>query len=118
LANSAGPLFGRLGGSALFDALLPEVLDVLGVPPLQAPERSAGRENAELIGSYGPLSLSAGANDTLVLDAAALGQPEPVVLRRVGGDTYVVDPDPLGSMTVAVDGDLLYMGPFALPRSQ
>ena len=34
LANSAGPLFGPPGGSALFDDLLPELLAMLGVPAL------------------------------------------------------------------------------------
>jgi hypothetical protein len=117
LANSAGPLFGPPGGSALFDALLPDVLEVLGVPPLHSPRRSAGRQDAALVGSYGPLTLSQGANETLILDAAAFGSPQPLTLRRVGGDAFVVDGDPLGSMTIAVDDDLLYVGPFAVPRN-
>jgi CubicO group peptidase (beta-lactamase class C family) len=117
LANSAGPLFGPPGGSALFDALLPDVLEVLGVPPLGSPPRAAGRDLAALTGGYGPLTLSLGADQKLVLDAVAFGQPEPLVLRRMSGDAFVVDGDPLGSMTFAVDDDLLYVGPFALPRN-
>ena len=37
LANSAGPLFGPPGGSALFDSLLPALLELLEVPALPAP---------------------------------------------------------------------------------
>ena len=42
LANSAGSLFGPPGGSALFDALLPKLLDVLEVPPLPGPAYDVG----------------------------------------------------------------------------
>jgi hypothetical protein len=61
--------------------------------------------------------LSAGTHETLVLDAAAFGQPEPLTLRRLGGDTFVVHGDPPGGMPIAVDGSLLYIGPFAMPRN-
>ena len=51
LANSAGPLFGPPGGSALFDSLLPDMLELLEVPALGAPSygdsdagRRAGRQ--------------------------------------------------------------------------
>lgn len=117
LANGAGPLFGPPGGSALFDALLPEVLELLGVPPLVEPERVGGHEVAVLAGEYGPVRLTASDDDSLVLDAAAFGESQPLTLRRVGGDTFAVDGNPPGGMPVAVDGDLLYLGPFALPRS-
>ena len=117
LTNSAGPLFGPPGGSALFDALLGDVLDALGVPPLPEPDRPPGHELAALVGDYGPLTLSAGTHETLVLDAAAFGQSEPLTLRRLGGDTFVVHGDPPGGMPIAVDESLLYIGPFAVPRN-
>lgn len=34
-----------------------------------------------------------------------------------GCNAFVVDTDPPGAMTIAVDDDLLYIGPFALPRN-
>ncbi|MCX6399322.1 MAG: serine hydrolase [Propionibacteriales bacterium] len=117
LANSAGPLFGPPGGSALFDALLPVVLDVLGAPSLEAPYRPDGRADAELVGGYGPLTLSAGEDGSMMLDAAAFGEPEPLVLHRAGGDAFELAGSPPGGMTVAVVDDLLYVGPFALPRN-
>ena len=117
LANSAGPLFGPPGGSALFDALLADVLDVLGVPPLGPPRRPAGRDDAALVGDYGPLTLRVGADGTLALDAVAFGEPDPLVLHRAGGDTFVVKGDPPGGMTIAVGDGLLYIGPFAVPRN-
>ena len=45
------------------------------------------------------------------MDAGAFGAPEPLTLRRVGGDSFVVD----GKPPVAVDDLLLYLGPFAVP---
>jgi hypothetical protein len=117
LTNGAGPLFGPPGGSALFDALLGDVLESLGVPPLREPHRPPGHALAALVGDYGPLTLRAGTHDTLVLDAAAFGQPEPLALERVGGDAFVVRGNPPGAIPVAVDDDLLYLGPFAMPRN-
>jgi CubicO group peptidase (beta-lactamase class C family) len=117
LANSAGPLFGPPGGSALLDALLPDLLELLGVPALREPERPDGHDVDVLAGGYGPLSLTAGGVDVLTLDAGAFGAPEPLTLRRVGGDTFVVDGDLPGGMPVAVDDGLLYLGPFAVPRN-
>ncbi len=117
LASSAGPLFGPPGGSALFDALLPDLLELLGVPPLAAPVRTGGQDVGELAGRFGPVSLSAGPGDTLVLDAAAFGEPAPLELVRAGGNVFVPAGDPPGGMAVAVVQDLLYVGPFALPRT-
>lgn len=117
LANSAGPLFGPPGGSALFDALLAEVLQVLEVPSPAPPARAPGQPVWALTGHYGPLNLRAADDGTLALDAAAFGEPEPLVLRRVSGDAFVVDGNAPGGMTVAVDDGLLYLGPFALPRN-
>ena len=117
LANAAGPLFGPPGGSALFDAVLPDLLDLLGVPPLGAPARSGGSEVSALLGAYGPLTLQAGDGGTLVLEAAAFGEPDPLVLQGAGGDAFVVAGDPLGGMTLAVDDNLLYVGSFAFPRN-
>jgi hypothetical protein len=117
LANSAGPLFGPPGGSALFDVLLPALLETLEVPPPGEPVRPIGRKAEDLTGTYGPLTLSQGSGQTLLLDATAFGAPEPLVLRRMSGDVFCVVGDLPGGMTIAVDEDLLYLGPFAVPRS-
>ena len=119
LANGAGPLFGPPGGSAVFDELLPGLLDLLDVPRLDDPvydaEPSAG---TELQGEFGPISIRAVADpDRLELLAPAFGQPEPVRLERLGGNTFDVIGRPPGSTPLAFDGDILYFGPFALPRS-
>lgn len=117
LTNCAGPIFGPPGGSALFDALLPTLLDQLGVPPFGAFAGNAGRDLAMLAGDFGPLRLSRGSADSLVLDATAFGEPEPLEFARLSGDTFARVGDPPGGMTIAVDGDLLYVGPFAFPRT-
>ena len=59
LANSAGPLFGPPGGSALFDSLLPDLLDLLEVPALGAPSYGDSTPADELAGSFGPLIVEA-----------------------------------------------------------
>lgn len=118
LANSAGPLFGPPGGSALFDDLLPRLLTVLGVPALgDPPDPAAPTPTSELAGGFGPLVLRADGADDLVLEAAAFGEPEPIPHRRLWGDTFVAAGRPPGGMPIAVDGDLLYLGPFAVPRN-
>lgn len=117
LANSAGGLFGPPGGSALFDALLTDVLDLLEVPALGPPDRGPGHADDELVGSFGPLTLTLDPSGSFVLDAGAFGAPTPVALSRVGGDAFVAEGDPPGGLTIAVDDDLLYLGPFALPRN-
>jgi hypothetical protein len=61
--------------------------------------------------------LSQGSGQTLFLDATAFGAPEPLILRRMSGDVFSVVGDLPGGMTIAVDEDLLYLGPFALPRT-
>jgi CubicO group peptidase (beta-lactamase class C family) len=117
LANAAGPLFGPPGGSALFDAIFPALVEVLEVPPPGEPLRSEGHEDAALTGIFGPLALTVGPKQRWLLDAAAFGAPEPLALRRLGGDAFAVDGDEPGGMTIAVDDDLLYLGPFAVPRN-
>lgn len=121
LTNCAGGLFGGPGGSALFDVLFPEALDVLGVPALPPPVIDGpGRPTADLAGDYGPLRLDAGVDggdtDGLVLHAAAFGAAEPIALRRRGGDAFVVVGEPPGATPIAVDDDLLYVGPMAVAR--
>jgi CubicO group peptidase (beta-lactamase class C family) len=116
LANSAGSLFGGPGGSALFDELLPTALEELGVPALTPPRYGPAHESAELAGAYGPATLSADGPDALQLDGPAFGLSERLRHVRLGGDTFVAEGDPLGAIRLAVDGDLLYIGPFALPR--
>ncbi len=118
LANSAGPLFQPLGGSALFDDLLPELLDALDVPALPSPDYgTATSETTELDGDYGPFGVRSDGGDALVLDAAAFGEPDPLRLLRSGGDTFEVAGHPPGAMPVAFDAGLLYLGPFAVPRN-
>ena len=117
LASSAGPLFGPPGGSALLDALLPSLLAHLGVPPLPEPAYDAEPVAAPgLVGQYGPLALEAVDDDTVRFDGAPFGSPGPVTVERLGGNTFAPLGRPPGAMPVAVDGDLLYVGPFALPR--
>jgi CubicO group peptidase (beta-lactamase class C family) len=117
LANSAGPMFGPPGGSALMDALLPSLLEHLGVPPL--PEPSYDDEPvgpADLAGRYGPIGLEAVGADTVRFDGSVFGSPGPVTGDRLGGNTFAPVGRPPGAMPFAVDGDLLYVGPFAFPR--
>jgi len=117
LASSAGPMFGPPGGSALFDALLPALLEQLGVPALPEPGYDAEPVAARgLVGQYGPISLEAHGDDTVRFDAAAFGSPGPVTCGRLGGNTFAATGRPPGAMPIAVDGDLLYVGPFALAR--
>jgi CubicO group peptidase (beta-lactamase class C family) len=118
LANSAGSLFGPPGGSALFDALLPKLLDVLEVPPLPEPAYvSAPRTTAELSGRYGPLQVEAHGADDVLLHAQPFGEPRPLLCTRLGGNTFNVSGNPPGSTPFAFDGNLLYLGPFAIPRA-
>jgi CubicO group peptidase (beta-lactamase class C family) len=117
LANCAGPLFGPPGGSALFDALLPSLLVRLGVPALPEPAFAAEPVAAPgLVGQYGPIGLEALDDDTVRFDGAAFGSPGPVTCERLGGNTFATAGRPAGAMSVAVDGDLFYVGPFAVPR--
>jgi CubicO group peptidase (beta-lactamase class C family) len=118
LANSAGPLFGSPGGSALFDSLLPQLLDLLEVPALPAPAYGDSTPADELAGSFGPLRVEALGPDTIQLHAEAFGLPTPATCERLGGNTFNVQGNPPGSTPISVDdGDLLYVGPFALPRT-
>ncbi|MET0998876.1 MAG: serine hydrolase domain-containing protein [Marmoricola sp.] len=118
LANSAGPLFGPPGGSALFDALLPQLLELLGVPQLADPVYDAdARPTGELAGQFGPLVVQALDTDSIRLYAEAFGLPAPVTCERLGGNTFNVQGNPPGSTPLSFDDDLLYLGPFALARS-
>ena len=117
LTNSAGPLFGPPGGSAVFDSVLPQLLELLEVPPLTEPAYdSAPRPAPDLAGSYGPVTVDAGGPDSIQLHAQAFGQPRPVDCVRLGGNTFAMQGSPPGGMPVAFDDELLYVGPFALPR--
>ena len=117
LTNSAGPLFGPPGGSAVFDSVLPQLLELLDVPPLTEPAYDAApRPTSELAGSYGPVTVDAGGPDGIQLHAQAFGQPRPVDCVRLGGNTFAMQGSPPGGMPVAFDDDLLYVGPFAVPR--
>ena len=118
LANSAGPLFGPPGGSALFDSLLPDLLELLAVPALGAPAYGDPTTADELAGSFGPLTVEARGPDLIELHAAPFGLVEPALCERLGGDTFNVRGSPPGSTPLAFDGgDLVYVGPFAMPRT-
>ena len=117
LANSAGSLFRAPGGSALFDAILPEALDLLGVAPLPDPvfvETPTPVE--ELAGVYGPVTVEA-AEESLVLHAAAFGDADPIIYTRLGGNSFAPPGRPPGHAVIAFDDQLLYVVPFALPRN-
>ena len=116
LTSCAGPLLGPPGGAALFDELLPALLAELGVPALGEPSYGTGTPASGLVGQFGPLVVTAeDDDDALLLDARAFGAPDPVVCRRLGGDTFTTAQ--YGGMPFAFDDDLLYLGPFALPRT-
>ena len=53
----------------------------------------------------------------LLLASAPMGIADPVRHARVHGDTFVAEGAPPGGMAIAFDGDLLYLGPFALQRA-
>ena len=100
LANAAGPLFGPPGGSALFDDLLPDLLEHLDVPALTLPATdTAALATEELAGRYGPMEVGAVAEDPEVLlaDVSFLGEPEPVRFRRQDGSRFTVEGDPPGA---------------------
>jgi CubicO group peptidase (beta-lactamase class C family) len=118
MTNSAGPILGPPGGSALFDTVLPELLTMLGVPELAPPEYADdGHAVVDLAGRYGPLVVEEKDHDSFLLHAAAFGEPEPIRHHRLGGDSFARDGRPPGGMTVAFDAGLLYLGPFAIPRA-
>ena len=117
LTNSAGPLFRAPGGSALFDDLLPALLAAVELPPLRDADHGVDAEPVErLAGAYGPVALEPAGGDRLLMHAQAFGEPEPILVERLGGNTFAPPGLPPGSMAIAVDDDLLYLGPFALPR--
>lgn len=119
LTNSAGSLFGPPGGSALFDALLPRLLDVLGIPALPEPTYThAPRPAQALAGHFGPLTVEADGQDDLMVLAPAFGVTAPTRCTRLGGNTFAPSGNPPGSTPLAVDDDLLYLGPFAFPRHE
>ena len=101
----------------MFDSVLPRLLELLDVPPLTEPAYDAApRPTSELAGSYGPVTVDAGGPDGIQLHAQAFGQPRPVDCVRLGGNTFAMQGSPPGGMPVAFDDDLLYVGPFAVPR--
>ena len=121
LTNCAGGLFGGPGGAALFDELLPDLLDQVGVPPLTDPDSAPPRWlPQELAGQYGPVLVTTAGPMSLRIGAQAFGAGD-LVLDRAWGDTFEVQGRPPGAMPVAFDGigvdpEWLYLGPFAVPR--
>lgn len=124
LTNGAGSLFHAPGGTALFDDLLGPALDKLGVPPLPppppppVPPTGTAAPAETLAGRYGPIEVRAveGVPDELVVDAAAFGEPAPFRYVRADGSRFVVPGEPSGSLPIALEGDLLYLGPMAMAR--
>ncbi|WP_129337087.1 serine hydrolase domain-containing protein [Cellulomonas endophytica] len=118
LTNAAGPLLGPPGGSALFDELLPDLLGLLGVPPLPPPSLPGpGHPTEALAGQFGPLRVQAQDPDTFLLHAAAFGEGEPLLHHRLTADTFVRADGLPGGMALALEADRLSLGPFALPRT-
>ena len=120
LANSAGPLLGPPGGSALFDALLPDLLELLEVPALPPPAvDTPDLPVGALAGRYGPMLVTGVDDDpeALLADVSFLGEAAPVRFRRRGGSCFVVEGEPPGSTPMAFEDGLAYLGPIALPRT-
>lgn len=123
LTNCAGGFFGGPGGAALFDDLLPALLELVGVPGLPDPATHQPRwASASLAGRYGPAAVTAVAPDSVRLSAQAFGGGD-LVLDRVWGDTFDVRGRPPGAIPIAFDADpagagpdWLYIGPFAVPK--
>jgi len=117
LTNAAGPLLGGSGGSALFDVSYPRVLEALGVPrPGDPADGCAPTDPAALAGTYGPVVVEAD-DAALLVAAPAMGIAPAVRHVRAHGDTFVAEGAPPGGMAIAFDGDLFYLGPFALRRA-
>jgi hypothetical protein len=117
VTNSAGPLLGGAGGSALFDHIAPLVWPALGVGAPELRLAPAGRSVEALAGSYGPLTVRAERDDTLTLQAPMMGIGEAVAHTRRGGNTFETATTSAGGMSIAFDEELLYLGPFAVPRT-
>lgn len=117
-ANAAGPLFGPPGGSAAFDRLLPEALEMLGVPQLREPiSDDPPVDAAGLAGMYGPVEVESTGQGAVVLHAQALGEQAPIPYRSVGGNAFSPEVPRAGSLTIAFVGNLLYLGPMAFVRA-
>lgn len=119
LTNGAGPLFGGAGGTALFDELLPTCTQALGVPAVEPPAGagSPGPPVADLAGPYAFATVVTVDADHLTLTAPPLGVGVPLRFARRSESSFVTDPVLAGGMPIAFDGGLLYLGPFALPRT-
>lgn len=116
LTNCAGPLLSPPGGTALFDEILPTLIQALGVPALSDPTYDTATPASQLAGQYGPLGITANTEaDALLLDGRALGAPDPIACRRLGGNTFTTADH--GGMPFSFDAGLLYLGPFAMPRT-
>ena len=104
------------GGSALFDALLPSLLEQLGVPALPEPayvDDAGGRTGpgrAVRAGRPG-----GGRRRHRPLRRCGVRLARVLTCERLGGNTFTTAAALPGAMPFAVDGDLLYVGPFALP---
>ena len=121
LTNSAGPLFGPPGGSAVFDDLLADVLALLGVPELTEPLRLAR--------GYPPLlpTLTGTTADRPNRRGRRRSPPArrcgvrrtqyPSPIHRIGRRHPSPTDDPSGGMPIAIEDGLLYLGPFAVPRN-
>jgi len=115
LTSCAGPLLGPPGGAALFDTLLPVLVEALGVPAIPDPRYRVETPARRLAGQYGPLVVSADDDGTLLVDGRAMGAEAGMRCRRLGGDTFTTAD--AGGMPFSFDGNLLYLGPFAMPRA-
>jgi len=86
------------------------------VPPVGEPPATSGPTPASALeGLYGPAAITADGDDVL-LTATPMGI-DGARHERAYGDTFLALGRPPGGMAIAFDGDLLYLGPFALPRA-
>ena len=118
LTNSAGPLFGPPGGSAVFDSVLPQLLELLEVPPLAEPEYDAAprptSERCRELWTGDSRGRRAGRTSSCTPKRSVSH-----IRWTVCG--WAATPSPCevlhrAACRVAFDDDLLYVGPFALPR--
>ncbi len=119
MTNGAGPLFGGAGGTALFDLVLPACADALGVPVPAAPagQGEVQRPAGELAGRYGAATVRDAGDGNLLLEASFMGLAAPLRLARAYGTAFMAEPARPGGMPIVFEHDVLYLGPFALPRT-
>ena len=117
LTNCAGPLLGGAGGSAVFDHVAPACWRLLGVGAPVLPSGGAGARSRPwrvLRSGHGRRCGRRHAVRPRAGDGDRRARcPHAPPRRHVRDDDH-----PLGGMSLAFDDNLLYFGPFALPRER